>query len=182
MQYKEERTIRVKKTRVNEQITVPQVRLIDGEGTQVGIMSTDLALSKAKEVSLDLVEISPNAQPPVCRLMDYGKYLFDLKKRKGTQVKKQKKTQLKEVKFRPTTDVGDFDIKVRKIKQFLERGDKVKVSLRFRGREMQHKQLGMDLLVRVKAELPEDLVVEQEPKLEGRQMSMVLSLGKPKAL
>lgn len=170
----------MKKTRINDQITVHQVRLIGEKGDQIGILATSDALQKAKEEGLDLVEISPNSEPPVCRLMDYGKYIFELRKRKGGQVKKQKKVQLKEVKFRPTTDIGDFTIKVKKILQFLERGDKVKVSLRFRGREMQHKQLGMDLLERVKAALPENLVVEQEPLLEGRQMSMALSLAKTK--
>ena len=139
-------------------------------------MSRTKALEMADEVNLDLVEISPNAEPPVCRIMDYGKFLFEQRKRKSSQ--KQKQIQLKEVKFRPTTDIGDFNVKVRKINEFLERGDKVKVSLRFRGREMQHKDLGMDLIERIKGELPEGYSVVQEPKFEGRQMSMVVILSK----
>lgn len=159
-------------------IRVPQVRLIDQEGNQVGIVDTRKALDMARDVSLDLVEISPNADPPVCRIMDFGKYQFEQNKRKAAQKKKLKQTQVKEVKFRPATDIGDFNVKIRKIVGFLERGDKVKVSLRFRGREMQHKQLGIALLDRVKAELPEGYILEQEPKLEGRQMAMVVALGK----
>lgn len=124
-----------------------------------------------------MVEISPNAEPPVCRIMDYGKYLFEQNQRKKAAKRKQKLVHVKEVKFRPGTDVGDFQVKVRKICGFLERGDKVKVSLRFRGREMQHKELGMELLERVKAELPEGCQIEQEPKMEGRQMTMVV-IGK----
>lgn len=156
------------------------MRLIDQDGNQVGVLSTAEALDKAKEVKLDLVEISPNAEPPVCRIMDYGKYQFDQSKRKTAQKKKQKQTQVKEIKFRPTTDVGDFNIKLRKITTFLERGDKVKVSLRFRGREMQHRELSFELFERVKAALPEGFVVEQEPKLEGRQMTMVVAMGSSK--
>ena len=155
-----------------------KVRLIDAEGEQVGIIPLDQALQKAKEVRLDLVEISPNAEPPVCRIMDYGKFIFDKKKRAAAGKKKQRQMQVKEIKFRPTTDVGDYGIKLRKIEAFLERGDKVKVSLRFRGREIQHKELGMQLLDRIKEDLPEGAVVEQEPKLEGRQMSMVVALLK----
>lgn len=141
-------------------------------------MATPQALMRAKDAGLDLVEISPNAEPPVCRIMDYGKYQFELSKRKAAAKKKQKQVQIKEVKFRPGTDIGDFNVKVRKIIGFLERGDKVKVSIRFRGREMQHRELGLDLLNRVKTELPEGYTVEQEPKLEGRQMTMVLALNK----
>ncbi len=152
--------------------------MIDQEGEQVGIVKTTDALEKARTASLDLVEISPNAEPPVCRIMDYGKYLFELNQRKKAQKKKLKQIHVKEVKFRPGTDVGDFQVKVRKINAFLERGDKVKVSLRFRGREMQHKQLGLELLERVKAELPEGYTIEQEPKMEGRQMTMIVVLGK----
>jgi len=163
---------------VNAQIRVPKVRLIDNEGEQVGVVDTEEALKKAQGLSLDLVEISPNAEPPVCRIMDYGKYLFELNQRKRTQKKKLKQIQVKEVKFRPATDIGDFNIKVRKICTFLGRGDKVKVSLRFRGREMQHKELGLELLQRVKAELPEGYQIEQEPKMEGRQMTMVVVMGK----
>jgi len=146
----------------------------------VGVVNTTEALEKAQGESLDLVEISPNAEPPVCRIMDYGKYLFDLNRRKKAQKKKLKQVHVKEVKFRPGTDVGDFHVKLRKICAFLERGDKVKVSLRFRGREMQHKELGLQLLERVKTELPEGYLIEQEPKMEGRQMTMVVAMGKAK--
>ena len=132
----------------------------------------------AETVSMDLVEISPTAKPPVCRIMNYGKFIFDQNKKKSAAKKKQKQVQMKEVKVRPVTDIGDFNVKVKKIMTFLERGDRVKVSLRFRGREMQHRELGLQLLERVKKELPEGLVVEQQPKMEGRQMTMVVIIGK----
>ena len=151
--------------------------MIDQDGNQVGIIGIEEALSKAKMVSLDLVEISPNVTPPVCRIMDYGKYIFDQSKKK-TKQKKSQKVQVKEVKFRPVTDVGDYRVKMRKIGEFLERGDRVKVSLRFKGREVQHKELGMDFLERVKKDLPEGALVEQEPKLEGRQIIMLIGMGK----
>lgn len=163
---------------MNGQIRVPEVRLIDQDGQQVGIMATVDAVRKAQNAGLDLVEISPTAKPPVCRIMDYGKYVFDQNKKQAAAKKKQKQVHVKEVKFRPGTDIGDYNVKVRKIVSFLERGDKVKVSLRFRGREMQHRELGLELLQRVKGDLPEGLVVEQEPKLEGRQMTMVVAMGK----
>lgn len=130
---------------------------------------------------MDLVEISPNAKPPVCRVMDYGKYTFQQSKKLSAAKKKQKQVQVKEVKFRPGTDIGDYNVKLRKIIAFLERGDKVKISLRFRGREMQHKELGMDLMQRLKADMPEGTSVEQEPKFEGRQMSMVIVLAGKKS-
>lgn len=174
----EDKDIRQKQqTRVNDQIRIPEVRLIDAEGNQVGVVRTEEALAKAEEAGLDLVEISPNARPPVCRIMDYGKYLFELSKKRSAQKKKQKLIQVKEVKFRPSTDVGDYQVKLRKIQGFLERGDKVKVSLRFRGREMQHQSLGVELLERLKKDLG-DIVIEQEPKLEGRQITMVIMSGK----
>jgi len=157
---------------------VPEVRLIDEEGEQVGIVSTAEALSKAEAVGLDLVEISPNAEPPVCRIMDYGKFQFELNKRRAVQKKKQKSVQVKEIKFRPTTDEGDLQIKLRKIVEFIEHGDKVKLTLRFRGREMQHKELGLELLQRISMELNEKVTVEQQPKLEGRQMTMVVAPNK----
>ncbi len=163
---------------MNQQIRVPSVRLIDEEGEQVGVVKTADAIFKAQAVGMDLVEISPNADPPVCRIMDFGKYQFEQSKKKAVAKKNQKQSQLKEVKFRPTTDVGDYNVKLRKIASFLERGDKVKISLRFRGREMQHRELGMQLLQRIKGDLPETLVVEQEPRLEGRQMTMVVAIGK----
>ena len=133
------------------------------------------ARSIANEASMDLVEISPNAEPPVCRIMDYGKFRFEESKKLQTAKKKQKQTQVKEIKFRPGTDIGDYKIKLRKLVSFLEEGDRTKVTLRFRGREMAHQELGMELLQRVKADLSEYGTVEQEPKMEGRLMVMVLA-------
>ena len=133
------------------------------------------ALEAAQKETLDLVEISPDAQPPVCKIMDYGKHVFDIKKKVALQKKKQKQTQVKEMKFRPGTDQGDYDIKLRNLTRFLENGDKAKISLRFRGREMAHQQLGMDMMKRIEADLAELAQVEQFPKMEGRQMIMVLS-------
>ncbi len=163
---------------MNDNIRVPRVRLIDQDGEQVGIVSIDEALIKARQVSLDLVEISPNVDPPVCRIMDYGKYIFDQSKRKTHQKKNQKQAQVKEIKFRPVTDIGDYRVKMRKLTEFLERGDRVKVTLRFRGREVQHQELGMEFLSRVKADLPPTAVVEQEAKMEGRQITMLVAPGK----
>ncbi|OGT39413.1 MAG: translation initiation factor IF-3 [Gammaproteobacteria bacterium RIFCSPHIGHO2_12_FULL_36_30] len=158
----------------------PRVRLIDKDGEQVGIVNIEQALIQAKQVSLDLVEISPNMDPPVCRIMDYGKYVFDQSKRRTSQKKHQKQIQVKEVKFRPVTDIGDYRIKMRKIAEFLERGDRVKISLRFRGREVQHHQLGIEFLERVKKDLPENALIEQEAKMEGRQITMLVAAGKSK--
>jgi len=133
------------------------------------------ALEAAQKETLDLVEISPDAQPPVCKIMDYGKHVFDIKKKVALQKKKQKQTQVKEMKFRPGTDEGDYQIKLRNLTRFLENGDKTKITLRFRGREMAHQQLGMDIMKRVEADLEELAQVEQFPKMEGRQMIMVLA-------
>ena len=133
------------------------------------------ALEAAQKETLDLVEISPDAQPPVCKIMDYGKHVFDIKKKVALQKKKQKQTQVKEMKFRPGTDEGDYQIKLRNLVRFLENGDKAKITLRFRGREMAHQQLGMDMMKRVEADLEELGQVEQFPKMEGRQMIMVLA-------
>lgn len=138
------------------------------------------AMSLASESSLDLVEISPNAEPPVCRIMDYGKFRFEENKKLQTQRKKTKQTQVKEIKFRPGTDIGDYKIKLKKLIEFLGEGDRTKVTLRFRGREMAHQELGMELLMRVKADLEEYGVVEQEPRMEGRLMVMVLAPKKHK--
>jgi translation initiation factor IF-3 len=151
------------------------VRLVASDGSQVGVVSITEALSAAQKETLDLVEISPDAEPPVCKIMDYGKHVFDIKKKVALQKKKQKQTQVKEMKFRPGTDQGDYDIKLRNLTRFLENGDKAKVTLRFRGREMAHQQLGMDMLKRIEADLLELGQVEQHPKMEGRQMIMVLS-------
>ena len=138
-------------------------------------MKTPDALRLAEDDGLDLVEISPTAKPPVCRIMDYGKFQFEQSKKKSLAKKKQKQVQVKEVKFLPNTDVGDYTIKVNRIKKFIEDGNRVKVTLRFRGREMQHKQLGMELLQRVRTDMGEAVTVEHQPKLEGRQMTMVLA-------
>jgi translation initiation factor IF-3 len=149
--------------------------VIDQEGEQVGIVSIEEANKLANDSNMDLVEISPNAEPPVCRIMDYGKFRFEENKKLQTAKKKQKQTQVKEIKFRPGTDIGDYNIKLRKLISFLEDGDRTKVTLRFRGREMAHQELGMQLLMRVKADLDEYGTVEQEPKMEGRLMVMVLA-------
>jgi translation initiation factor IF-3 len=149
------------------------VRLIDAEGTQVGIVSSRDALAKAQESELDLVEIVPHAKPPVCRIMDYGKFLFEQNKKKQKAKKKQKQVQLKEIKFRPSTEEGDYQVKLRNLIRFLEEGDKAKVSLRFRGREMAHQDIGRNLLKRLETDLEEYGIVEQFPKMEGRQLTMV---------
>ena len=154
---------------------MPQVRLVASDGSQIGIVSFDQALETAQSESLDLVEISPDAEPPVCKIMDYGKHIFDIKKKVALQRKKQKQTQVKEMKFRPGTDEGDYQIKLRNVTRFLENGDKAKVTLRFRGREMAHQELGMAMVKRIEADLGELAQVEQYPKMEGRQMTMVLA-------
>jgi len=149
--------------------------VIGDDGQQIGILSLSEALHKAEEAGLDLVEISPTASPPVCRIMNYGKYQYEESKRKHAAKKKQKQTQVKEIKFRPGTDVGDYQVKLRNLIRFLENGDKVKVTLRFRGREMAHQELGVQLLQRVENDLKEYGTVEQYPRLEGRQMVMIIS-------
>ena len=149
--------------------------MVASDGSQVGVVSLTVALETAQKETLDLVEISPDAEPPVCKIMDYGKHVFDIKKKVALQKKKQKQTQVKEMKFRPGTDQGDYDIKLRNLVRFLENGDKAKVTLRFRGREMAHQQLGMEMMKRVEADLTELAQVEQYPKMEGRQMIMVLA-------
>jgi len=139
------------------------------------VVSIAAALEMAQKDTLDLVEISPDSNPPVCKIMDYGKHVFDIKKKAAQQKKKQKQTQVKEIKFRPGTDIGDYQIKLRNLIKFLENGDKTKITLRFRGREMAHQELGMEMMKRVEADLSELAQVEQFPKLEGRQMTMVLA-------
>lgn len=156
-------------------ITVPQVRVIGADGENVGVMPTRQAMQLAQDAGLDLVEVSPMAAPPVVRVMDYGKYVFEQKKKLQLARAKQKQIQIKEVKFRPGTDEGDYQVKLRNLVRFLSEGDKAKVTLRFRGREMMHQDLGRKLLKRVEADLVELAVVEQHPRLEGRQMVMVLS-------
>ena len=163
-----------KRNRVNAEITAESVRLISGDGQQVGIVDRAEALAAAEEAGLDLVEISPNAEPPVCRLMDFGKYLFQQNKRRAAARKKQAQVQIKEIKFRPGTEEADYQTKLRNLKRFLAHGDKTKVTLWFRGREMRHQELGAKLLQRVEADLQELAKVEQYPKMEGRRLSMVL--------
>jgi len=162
--------------RLNELITGTDVRLIRYDGEAGGIVTLDEAMDQAIEAGVDLVEISPTAQPPVCRVMDYGKFLYEKAKEQKEARKKQKQIQVKEIKFRPGTDEGDYQVKLRSLKRFLEDGDKIKVTLRFRGREMAHQELGLDLLTRVKNDLAELTVVEFFPRrAEGRQMVMVLA-------
>jgi translation initiation factor IF-3 len=168
------------RARINEQINVPEVRLIDVDGNQAGIVSTREALRAAEEGGYDLVEISPTAKPPVCRIMDYGKYLFELNKKLADAKKKQKQIQVKELKFRPTTEDGDYQVKLRNLIRFLNHGDKVKVTLRFRGREMAHQELGMKILERIQADTADFAVIEQQAKREGKQLLMVLSPKKTK--
>jgi translation initiation factor IF-3 len=163
-----------KRNRVNEEISAPEVRLIGADGQQIGVMSTRAALEAAAEAQVDLVEISPNAEPPVCRLMDFGKFLFDRKKEKQAAKKKQKQVHIKEVKFRPGTDQGDYNVKLRNLQRFLQDGDKAKVTMRFRGREHAHREIGLAMLQRVEADLADLAQVEQQPAMEGRQMVMVL--------
>ncbi|GAB2643993.1 translation initiation factor IF-3 [Vibrio panuliri] len=155
---------------------VREVRLTGADGESVGVVSIQEAIAAAEEAGMDLVEISPNAEPPVCRVMDYGKFLFEKSKSAKEQKKKQKQVQIKEVKFRPGTDIGDYQVKLRNLTGFLEDGNKVKVTIRFRGREMAHQEIGVDVLNRLKADTEEFAVVESFPKkIEGRQMIMVLA-------
>ena len=165
---------------MNEAIPYPEVRVIDENGEQAGILKIEEALALAKKASLDLVEVSPNAAPPVCRIMDFGKFRFEAKKQLNANKKKQKQVQIKEIKFRPRTEEGDYKTKVRKLREFLEEGDKTKVTLRFRGREFAHQDLGLALLKRVGADLEEYGTVEQMPKMEGRQMVMMIAPKKSK--
>ena len=168
------------KAPINENITAREVRLIGVDGEQIGIVSIDEALRVAEEAKLDLVEISADANPPVCRIMDYGKHLFEKKKQAAAAKKNQHQQQIKEIKFRPGTEEGDYQVKLRNLVRFLTDGDKAKISLRFRGREMAHQELGMELLKRVEADLAEYGSVEQHPKMEGRQLMMVIAPKKKK--
>jgi translation initiation factor IF-3 len=161
--------------RVNEDIDVPNVRLIGADGGNIGVVTAREAMDLADEAGLDLVEISPNADPPVCKILDYGKYKYEAQKKKNEAKKKQKIIDVKEIKLRPNIDDHDYDVKMRNMRRFLGDGDKVKVTLRFRGREMAHQELGADVLKRVKADIDEIAKVEQEAKMEGRQMVMVMA-------
>lgn len=167
-----------KEHRINGEITAQQVRLIGVQGEPVGIVSLSEAFAKAEEADTDLVEIAPQATPPVCRLMDYGKFKYAESKRQHEAKMKQKQVQVKEIKFRPGTDDGDYNVKLKSLVRFLQEGDKAKITLRFRGREITHQELGLELLKRVEADLKEYGVVEQFPKMEGRQMVMVLGPAK----
>ena len=164
-----------KRNRVNDEIVAESVRLISEVGEQIGIVGRAEALGMADDLGLDLVEISPNTEPPVCRLMDYGKFLFQQNKRRAAARKKQTSVQVKEIKFRPGTEEADYQTKLRNLKRFLAHGDKTKVTLWFRGREMRHQELGARLLQRVESDLQELAKVEQYPRMEGRRLSMVLT-------
>ena len=161
--------------RVNEDIRVPQVRLIDQNGEMLGVMTSRDALYKAYSVGLDLLEISPNAVPPVCKITDYGKFKYEQQKKKNEAKKKQKVVEIKEIKVRPNIDENDYQVKMRAMKSFIDDGDKVKVTLRFRGREMAHQDIGIKVLERIRAELEIETKVEQMPRMENRQMIMVLA-------
>ncbi|MEM6276985.1 MAG: translation initiation factor IF-3 [Pseudomonadota bacterium] len=160
--------------RVNDRIRAPELRLIDENGDNVGVVTPSRALQMAEDAGLDLVEISPNASPPVAKIMDFGKFKYEQQKRESEARKKQKTIEVKEVKFRPNTDTHDYDVKMRNVFKFLDNGDKVKVTLRFRGREMAHQELGRDLLLRVAEDTKEHGKVENMPKMEGRQMIMMI--------
>ena len=163
-----------KRARRNDEIDAREVRVIDSSGEQAGVMPLSDALNLAKGEGLDLVEVSPNAEPPVCRIMDFGKFVFEQNKKAQSARRKQSRVQVKEIKFRPGTDRGDYDVKLRKLREFLEHGDKAKITLRFRGREMAHQELGAQLLARVRDDLEELGTVEQMPQMEGRQMIMII--------
>ncbi|HEX4881075.1 MAG TPA: translation initiation factor IF-3 [Porticoccaceae bacterium] len=172
-----------KRVRLNDEIDdVREVRLIGANGEQVGVVSIEEAMKIAAEAAMDLAEIAPEGEPPVCKLMDYGKHIFEAKKQQAAQRKKQKQIQIKEMKFRPGTDEADYQIKLRNLRRFLENGDKAKVTLRYRGREMAHQELGVEVLKRIEKDLEDMGAVEQFPKMEGRQLTMVIApRGKKKS-
>ena len=165
---------------MNSRINAKEVRLIASNGDQVGVVETSKALQLATDENLDLVEIVPNQSPPVCRIMDYGKYKFEQSKKAHSAKKKQKQTQVKEIKFRPNTEEADYQVKLKDLIKFLTAGDKAKITMRFRGREMMHQDLGLELLKRIENDLSDQAVVEQEPQSEGRQLVMVMSPTKKK--
>ena len=171
---------RSKKPAINDQIEASEVRLIGKDGEQVGIVTLEEALAQAQADQLDLVAIVPDAEPVVCKIMDYGKHLFEAKKAKAAAKKKQKQQQVKEMKIRPGTEDGDYQVKLKAVTRFLEAGDKAKVSLRYRGREMAHQELGMEMMKRIETDLEELATVEQYPKMEGRQLIMVMAPRKKK--
>ena len=161
--------------RINEEIGVIRVRLVDQRGQMVGVVGRNEALTMAANAGLDLVEIAPNADPPVCKILDFGKYKYEEQKKKNEARKKQKIIEVKEIKLRPGIDDHDYEVKRRSMIKFIEEGDKVKVTMRFRGRELAHQELGMDVLMRVRDDLDEIAKIEQIPRMEGRQMTMVMS-------
>jgi translation initiation factor IF-3 len=161
--------------RINEEISVLRVRLVDERGGMVGVVGRNEALAMAADAGLDLVEIAPGADPPVCKILDYGKYKYEEQKKKNEARKKQKIIEVKEIKLRPSIDIHDYAVKMRSMNKFIEEGDKVKVTMRFRGRELAHQELGMNVLMRVKDDLDGIAKVEQTPRMEGRQMTMVVS-------
>jgi len=161
--------------RVNEDIRVPQVRLIDQDGEMIGVMTAREAIQRAYSVGLDLLEISPNAEPPVCKILDFGKFKYEQQKKKNEAKKRQKVIEIKEIKVRPNIDENDYQVKLRAMKTFIDEGDKVKVTLRFRGREMAHQDIGVKVLERIRADMDVATKVEQMPKMENRQMVMVLT-------
>jgi translation initiation factor IF-3 len=161
--------------RINEEIGVMRVRLVDERGNMVGIVPRNEALTMAADAGLDLVEIAPNADPPVCKILDFGKFKYEEQKKKNEARKKQKIIEVKEIKLRPSIDDHDYEVKMRSMNKFIEEGDKVKVTMRFRGRELAHQELGMNVLMRVREDLGEIAKVEQMPRMEGRQMTMVVA-------
>jgi translation initiation factor IF-3 len=160
---------------VNQDINAESIRVVGDDGEMLGVMSVDQALAKAEEIGLDLVEISPNSDPPVCKILDYGKFKYQAQKKANEARKKQKIIEVKEIKMRPSIERHDYDVKMRAINKFLDEGDKVKVTIRFRGREFLHQELGMQMLQRVRDEIEEKAKVEAVPKMEGRQMVMVVA-------
>ncbi|WP_089268902.1 translation initiation factor IF-3 [Puniceibacterium sediminis] len=160
--------------RINDRIRSPEIRLIGADGENVGVVTPARAMEMAEEAGLDLVEISPNAAPPVCKIMDFGKFKYEQQKREAEARKKQKIIEVKEIKFRPNTDIHDYEVKMRSVFKFLENGDKCKITLRFRGREMAHQNLGRELLERVAEDVKEVGKIENMPKMEGRQMIMMI--------
>ena len=160
---------------MNDRIRAQEIRLIGADGENIGVVTPERAMMLAEEAGLDLVEISPNAEPPVCKMMDFGKFKYETQKREAEARKKQHIIEIKEIKFRPGTDTHDYDVKMRSVLKFLEEGDKVKVTLRFRGREMAHQDLGLELLNRVAADVGDKGKIEQMPKLEGKQMVMMVA-------
>jgi len=171
---------RIDRSLLNDDIEASSVRLVAADGSQRGVVPRAEALAEARQSGLDLVLVAADANPPVCKVMDYGKHLFELKKTKAAQRKKQKQIQVKEMKFRPGTEEGDYQVKLRNLRRFLEEGDKTKVSLRFRGREVVHPEIGMNLMTRIAADLDDLGSVEADPKFEGRQVIMVLAPRKNK--